>query len=80
MRAPAIGAEIPAILDSVFLFLTYQVAKESTRYSYHAKQKSCFARWQIKLRLHDFWQERSCSCKSKILQADTKCDEYERKA
>ena len=67
-------------IETVFLFLTYQITKESTRYGYHAKQESCFARWQVKQSLHDFWHERCCSCESKILQADTQCDEYERKS
>ena len=58
------------------MFLTYQVTKERTRYSYQAKQKSCFARRKVKLRLHGFWQERCNSWDSKILQAGTKCDEY----
>lgn len=80
MRERAVGAEIPATLATVFFFLTYQIAKECTRYSYHAIQKSSFARRQIKLCLHDFWHERRCSCGSKMLQADTQCDEYEWKS
>ena len=70
----------PSYFGYCVLFLTYQITKESTRYSYHTKQESCFARWQVKQCLHDFWHERCCSCESKILQADAQCDEYERNA